>query len=430
VLKKFLFFVLSLILTFQVGFNNTYTAYATSENTEQLAYAQPAATKTASKTTTKATATPKATTDVVPKTLESVLKYVSSDGIALVDASDGRIIYQKNGDKMMYPASTTKIMTSILVIENSNLDDIVTVGTEATSVPADSSLMNPRLTVGEQLTVKDLLYAMLFQSSNDAAETLALYVGGTRENFIDMMNAKAKELGMDNTNFTNPHGYQDENHYTTPYDLAKLAIYATKNETFMSIVSSTSYTIPKTNKNKARVLTNANRLLNKSATEYLSTATGMKTGTTSDAQECLVSSATSDGHTVVCVALKHPVDTTPSRFIESKKLLQYGLYMLSQSEDLSTAEYIYPSPTPTPMLPIIISNPSSSISVGSFIDKINDFYSSLNIFLKIIVTLIFICIVLFIILLIRKKIKQRRRKYRRRYLSTKGNYKGNYKGRR
>lgn len=426
-LKKFLFFVLSLILTFQVGFNNTYTAYAASETTDltnQLAYAQPAATKTSSKTTTKATATPKATTDVVPKTLDSLLKYVLSDGIALVDASDGRIIYQKNGDKIMYPASTTKIMTSILVIENANLDDIVTVGTEATSVPADSSLMNPRLTVGEQLTVKDLLYAMLFQSSNDAAETLALYVGGTRENFIDMMNAKAKELGMDNTHFANPHGYQDENHYTTPYDLAKLAIYATKSETFMSIVSSTSYTIPKTNKNKARVLTNANRLLNKSATEYLSTATGMKTGTTTDAQECLVSSATSDGNTVVCVALKHPVDTTPSRFIESKKLLQYGLYMLSQSEDLTTAEYIYPSPTPTPELAVIISNPSSSISVGSFIDKINDFYSSLNIFLKIIVTIVFICIILFIILLVRKKIKHRRRKYRRRYLSTKGNYKG------
>ncbi|GEM_PF-5474234 len=428
-LKKIFTYILLLILSLQLGFNNTYTAYAATNNSNSavnttnnsqvdsnfvVAQAVPA-TKAPTKTTTKATATPKTVVDTTsPATLEALAKYIISEGIALVDVNTGRVLYVQNGDKIMYPASTTKIMTALLTIENVNLDDVVTVGTEATSVPADSSLISPRLSVGEKLTVRDLLYAMLYNSSNDAAETLALYVGGTRDNFIAMMNAEAKELGMDNTNYVNPHGYQDENHYTTPLDMARLAAYATKNETFMSIVSGTSYTIAKTNKNKARTLTNVNKLLITTSSEYLKEATGMKTGTTSDAQECFVSSAaSSDGKSIVCVTLKHPIDYTSNRFVESKKLLQYGLNTVNTPVS-AEAEYIYPSPTPS--LSLVLS-PTVSPTNLTLLARLGDFYTSLNIFLKIIVTILLIFILLIIILIILRKRKLRRRKYRSKYIS-------------
>lgn len=425
-LKKFLTCTFLLILSFQFAFNNTYTAYAFVNSNENIASSlddisgQEIAYTT--KTTTTATAAVAKAYDG-PKTFTELKKYLKSDGIALVDAATGKVIYEQNGDKIMYPASTTKIMTALLILENAELDDVVTLGNEIKTVPSDSSFMYPRLVVGEKLTLKDLLYAMMFKSSNDAAEALALYVGGTRANFINMMNQKAKDLGMENTHYVNPHGYQDKDHYTTPLDLARLAIYATQNKTLMNIVSSTTYTIPKTNKSKARAISNVNRLLNKSATEYLAEATGMKTGTTSDAQECLVSSASKDGYSVVCVALKHPVNTNPNRFIESKKLLQYGLYSLENNiaspTETSKVQYVYPTPTPTIELYPTYTQPTASLSVGSFVDKLGDFYNSLGLIAKIVITIILLFLILLILLIFVRKKKQKRRKYRSKYMATK-----------
>ncbi|MBF6841874.1 D-alanyl-D-alanine carboxypeptidase family protein, partial [Acinetobacter baumannii] len=151
----------------------------------------------------------------------------------------GQILYEKNPHLKLHPASTTKIMTGILAIENGNLNDVVTVDDETPYVIKGSHIA---LEPGEKLTLKDLLYALLIESANDSALVIAKHIAGTAEEFAKMMNDKAKELGALNTNFVNPHGLTDENHLTTAYDLSLIARYAMKNETFREIVSNYTYT--------------------------------------------------------------------------------------------------------------------------------------------------------------------------------------------
>ncbi len=253
---------------------------------------------------------------------------LNSEAAILVEISTGRIIYEKNSTKKLYPASTTKILTAILIIENCNLNDLVTVRQSALdNIPTGYVTCN--LQVGEELSVKDLLYALMIPSANDAAYVLAEHVAGSVDNFSVMMNDKAREIGCKTTHFVNPNGIHDDSHYSTAYDLYLLANYAMKNETFRNLVAATEYTLPATEKypNEDRILKTTNELLNKNSRNYYyKNAIGIKTGYTSKAGNCLVAASSRDGLEFIAVVLNGGTtkDGLNSRYVDSKKLFEYA----------------------------------------------------------------------------------------------------------
>lgn len=235
----------------------------------------------------------------------------------LIDFTSGQVLYDKNMNQKMYPASTTKILTAILAIENGKLDDIVTASDNVTKVDGNSIFLSP----GEKMTLRDLLYALLLESANDAAIAIAEHIGGSVENFARMMNQKAKEIGTKNSNFVNPNGLPDQNHYSTPYDMALIGRYAMENKEFSKIVSTLHYTIPPTNKmDKERDLWLSNRLLKPSSYHY-DGADGIKTGYTTIAQQVLVASAVRNNHRLISVIMG---DTGTNIWTDTIKLLDYG----------------------------------------------------------------------------------------------------------
>ena len=241
----------------------------------------------------------------------------------LMDVSSGRTLYEKDADARLYPASTTKIMTGILAIERLDMSAAVTVSASAVDVERDGSNMG--LLTDEQLTAEQLVYGLLVHSANDAANALAEQVSGSVASFVELMNAKAAELGMVNTHFVNPHGYHDDNHYTSARDLALLCDYAVKNEIFKTVVGTAQYQIPPTNKYKeVRHLSSNNALINpnKGRTFLYSPAKGIKTGHTSMAGACLTSYAEQDGMSLIAVVLKAP--SSNASFKDSLGLLKYG----------------------------------------------------------------------------------------------------------
>ncbi len=248
---------------------------------------------------------------------------LTSKSVALIDANTGSVIFEKDGDRERYPASTTKIMTAIVVLENTKLDDVVTAGSEINKFDDQSSMMG--LKEGEKLTIEQLLYGLLLPSGNDAAAALAVHVGGSIAGFADMMNAKAKELGLTHTHFINPHGLTNDAHYTTAKELAQIAAYAYKNETFRKIVSTRTYTIQSSNKrSNPLVLTNTNRLLDPESDSYYAGTTGIKTGSTSAAGGCLVASAEKNGRTLIAVILLDETTDKTARWSDGITLLDYG----------------------------------------------------------------------------------------------------------
>lgn len=253
-----------------------------------------------------------------------------SEASVLIDSNTGKVLYEKNSKEKMYPASTTKIMTAILTIENCDLNDIATVSYNAVmSVPSGYS--NAALQIDEQLTLGQLLEVLLVHSANDAANVLAEHVGGSNESFATMMNTKANEIGCSNTHFTNPSGKHDDNHYTTAYDLALITQYCMKNSTFRSIVSKSSCTIAPTNKYEQRHYNNTNELVipneNKKADNYYyKYAIGVKTGYTKEAKNCLISASNKDNFELISVVLGSKATELglSGRNIDSINLLNYG----------------------------------------------------------------------------------------------------------
>lgn len=228
---------------------------------------------------------------------------ISAPSAILIDAKTGKVLYEKNADEKRYPASTTKVMTGLLAVEHGKMDDIVTVGQNPPLIERGSSQIY--LVTGEQLTMEQLLYALMLESANDAAVAIAEHIAGSVEEFAKMMNSKAKELGATNTNFVNPNGLHDDNHYTTARDLAMIGKYAMTLDKFRSVVREVDYTIPKTNKQEERnYITNSNKLIwkiyDKFRYEY---ATGIKTGYTTKAKQCLVGGAQKDGMEVISVVM-------------------------------------------------------------------------------------------------------------------------------
>ncbi len=253
---------------------------------------------------------------------------INSEAAILVEVSTGRILYEKNSTKTMYPASTTKVMTAILIIENCDLNEIVTVK-ESSLKNIPNGYVTCNLQPDEEISVKDLLYALMIPSANDAAVVLADYAGGSINEFANMMNNKARELGCQSTNFVNPNGIHDSKHYTTAYDLYLIASYAMKNDTFRKIVSTKEYTLPATNKYPTadRHLKNSNELINpQSSNYYYPNAIGIKTGFTSQAGNCLIAQSSRDGLDFITVVLNGGTTSSGlnARFVDAKKLFDYG----------------------------------------------------------------------------------------------------------
>ena len=255
-----------------------------------------------------------------------------SPHVILIESSTGKTVYEKDADAVLPPASTTKIMTAILTLENCELTDVATVSHEAIyTVPIGYSHAN--LIEGEKLTIDQLLHVLLIPSANDAANVLAEHIAGSVDSFSTMMNTKAKELGCTNTNFVNPNGIESENHYSTARDLAIIGKYAMQNETFRKIVSTKSYTLPATNKyaEANRFFTNTNQLIlpdDRDSVDnyYYKYATGIKTGYTDAAGECIVASAMKDDKEYIAVILggESTENGLSGRFIDCRKLFDYA----------------------------------------------------------------------------------------------------------
>ena len=257
---------------------------------------------------------------------------VSARSAVLYEPTTDSIIYSKNADARLPMASTTKIMTALVVLRNSTPDEIVTVsplavGTEGSSV---------YLKEGEKLTVNDLLYAVMLESANDAAAALAIHVGGSIEGFAELMNETAESIGCENTHFTNPHGLDDEEHYTTAKDLAKITAEALRNEDFRKIVSTVKHTIPQKD-GGVRLLLNHNRLLREKTLPGGGTVIGVKTGFTKRSGRCLVTAAERDGVTVIAVTISAPDDWNDHRALLSFGLDSYECVTLADVSSLSFA---------------------------------------------------------------------------------------------
>lgn len=256
--------------------------------------------------------------------------------VIIVDGDTGEVLYDLNGYEKMYPASITKIMTSLVVLDavdagELSLNTPITVSAQAVNLPFGSS--TAELKAGEVLSVEDLLYCDLLPSGNDACNVLAEALCGTTEEFAARMNAKAQELGMEDSHFTNPHGLHDPEHYTTAYDIYLMAHAAMENETFRTIVGSAAHNLPATNLQPERTIHTTNGLLGSwYFSGYLySKAIGIKTGNTEEAGRCLASAAVDEqGRTFYCVVLgsESVVLEDGSRdfkhLSESKRLLEWA----------------------------------------------------------------------------------------------------------
>lgn len=251
------------------------------------------------------------------------ISFADNSSEIVMEVSSNRILYGKNFNSKKYMASTTKILTAITIIENCDLTKSVVVPKETVGIEGSSIYLEE----GEVLTVKDLLYGLMLRSGNDCAETLAVYCSKSISDFAVLMNETAKKIGAKDSNFVNPHGLHNDNHYTTAYDLALISCYAMKNRDFREIVSTKSVQIPWNTRNYSRVLTNKNRMLNE-----FEGSTGIKTGYTKKAGRCLVSSCFRNGMELVCVVLN-----CPPMFERSKELLsdcfdKYDMYSVCKKD--------------------------------------------------------------------------------------------------
>ena len=253
---------------------------------------------------------------------------LSAKSAVLLEESTGHILYEKDSKTRRPMASTTKIMTALCAIELGGLDREITVTDKTVGVEGSSIYLK----AGDKITLEELVWAVMLESANDAAETLATELGGSVEGFAEVMNKKAAELGLENTHFTNPHGLSEENHYTTAEDLAKLAAYAMKNEQFREIASTDYHKIDYGE--SVRNLRNHNKML-----RMYDGAVGVKTGFTKLSGRCLVSAAEREGLTLVAVTLDAPDDWN-----DHSKMLDYGFSSLMRLNLIDSGEAAYIMP--------------------------------------------------------------------------------------
>lgn len=279
---------------------------------------------------------------------------VGAQAVVLADADTGRIFFSKNADQKMYPASLTKIMTVLLAVEaiergDVSPDDEVTCTDEClVGMEEDGSTAN--IVSGETMTLENLMYCALVASANEACNVIAEYIGGSIPDFVQMMNDRAKQLGCTGTHFANTHGLPDENHYTTANDMYLIATEAASQDLFMEICNTAKYTVPATNKSGERELSNTNGLINADSPYYkgyyYEYAKGMKTGHTSAAGYCLVSTAEKDGMHLIAVVLggigtqNGDGSMTYGNFVDTISLYNWVFNNFSVQEILNSSELV------------------------------------------------------------------------------------------
>ena len=301
---------------------------------------------------------------------------LSAEGALIANVDTDAVIYEKNADQKLYPASLTKIMTAVVVLDEcaDPENTIVTCNKDTLDLllGTDSSVFN--LVGGEQLPALELLYILLVHSANDAANALAEHFGGTLPGFVDKMNAKAKELGMTNSHFMNPHGLHDDNHYTTPRDMYTLTKHALKNETFKKIFGTVRHTVPATNMTPhTRILATTVFIQDPNtsmANTYYRPVDGGKTGYTDPAGRCLVTFAEEDGITYVCVVMKCPVTNAAGakvryEFAETRQLYEWVFNEFEYRQVYDTATPVGESPVELSMdtdtVAIALKNPVNAV---------------------------------------------------------------------
>ena len=236
----------------------------------------------------------------------------------------GQILYERNADQKMYPASTTKVLTAVVVMENCNLEDNVTVSQTAIN-SVESGYITANLKAGEVFTVEQLLNILIVSSANDAALVLAEHVSGSVEDFCKLMNETAAKIGCTNSNFVNPNGVHNENHYSTARDLALIGNYSLKFETLKELYNKTYFKLPVTDiyTSDDRIFGTTNELISSNyENNYYEYAIGMKTGHTTPAGYCLMGYAEKNGLELITVLLKS--STSDNRYLETKMLFEHG----------------------------------------------------------------------------------------------------------
>lgn len=257
--------------------------------------------------------------------------WIRAKSTALIELNSHTIVYAQELDRQIYPASLTKIMTCMLALEHGNLDDTLTVSATALENLSEYG-STAGLMEGEQLSLREMLYCIMVSSANEGCNVVAEYIAGSTESFVAMMNEKAAALGMHGTHYANAHGLHNSEHYTTVRDLAVLATWAWQNPQFREFATTTSHTVPATNMSEERTLHTTNYLTSTDTIGryYYSKASGVKTGFTTPAGGCLISTA-SDGDlsfmSIVCgceILIDDDGKDLDMRFVETKKLLEYG----------------------------------------------------------------------------------------------------------
>ena len=244
---------------------------------------------------------------------------VAAEGAVLLNAATGEVLYGKNQDQQFYPASITKVMTALVVLEHCNLNETVTFSETATT-NLESGAVALGVSAGDQLTVEQSLYGLLLKSANEIGNGLAEHVSGSVSAFAELMNAKAKELGCKNTHFANPHGLNNENHKTTPYDMALILRAAVANDTFRKIDTTTSYQFPAIKNAAARTITMGHKMMYKTDSRYYEGIIGGKTGYTSKAGNTLVTAVERDGVRLIAVVMK----AKGTHYTDTRAMLDYG----------------------------------------------------------------------------------------------------------
>ena len=330
----------------------------------------------------------------------AILNEMEVDAAAaiLVDADTGTVLYEQNAHAQRYPASITKVMTALLTLEavdrgELTLETVVTASSALhTGIGEDASTAD--IQEGEQMRVIDLLYATLLPSANEACNILAEAVSGSVDAFVELMDQRAAELGMEDTHFANSHGYHDPDHYTTAYDISLMCREAMEHETFRTIVSSLNYTLPATNLHEERIIRSTNALVStwRITGYWYEYATGVKTGYTPEAGYCLASSATKGDRSLIAVVTgcERTPGTTGSEgythFSESKKLLEWGFSNFSYQSIMSSSKPQLSIPVTLSEVDHVVAEPNGTlsavlpndVSAEDFAQEVERYYDTLE----------------------------------------------------
>lgn len=335
---------------------------------------------------------------------------VYSEAAILIEKETGKILYEKNINEKMYPASTTKILTAIIAIENCDLNEQAIASKEAVR-SVKTGYSTAAIQIGEAFTVEELLKVLMVHSANEAGNILAEHIAGSVEEFAKLMNIKAREIGCENSNFVNPHGAHEDNHYTTAHDLALIGRYAMQNEMFRKIVSTMECSLPNTEywteddslKYGERKFYNTNDLMLSNSKYYYPYVNGIKSGYTTPAKNCLVTGSNRYGFELIAVVLhaETTMNGESARNVDTINLLDYG-YSNFNKEDI-IAEYELKQENEQKHVTGIVTNTNGDI------DKNDDNSSGVSINVKALVkVIIFISSAVAIIVYMLKKRKEHR----------------------